>query len=141
MNDVKISLDLNPDQSDLDRLVDGLKKHSDNFTATPGFDPIAVFARDSAGELIGGASGYINWGWLNVSLLWVSTTQRGKGLGELLLSRIEEAAKQRGCTDAHLSTFSFQAVEFYEANGYESFAELPSYPDGHRKLVLRKRLL
>ena len=141
MDDVKICLDLNPDQSDLDRLIDGLKEHSDEFTSTSGFEPIAVFARDTAGELVGGASGYINWAWLNISLLWVSITQRGKGLGVLLLSRIEEEAKHRGCTDAHLSTFSFQAVDFYEANGYKSFAELPDYPDGHRKVFLKKRLL
>lgn len=131
---------MSPAQSDLDRLVDGLKEHSDVFTSTPGFDPIAVFARDSSGELVGGASGYINWSWLNVSLLWVSSTQRGKGLGVLLLARIEEEAVQRGCTDAHLSTFSYQAVDFYEANGYENFAELPSYPDSHRKVFLKKRL-
>ncbi|MGI9270811.1 MAG: GNAT family N-acetyltransferase [Woeseiaceae bacterium] len=139
MSDLEISLDLNPTQSDLDRLVAGLKEHSDEFTATSGFEPIAVFARDS-GELVAGASGYINWNWLNVSLLWVSTTQRGTGLGAQLLSRIEDEAVRRGCTDAHLSTFSFQAQAFYEAHEYECFAELPDYPTGHRKVFLRKRL-
>lgn len=141
MSDLEIRLDLNPDQSDLDRLVAGLEEHSGDFTATPGFEPIAVFARESSGELVAGASGYINWSWLNVSLLWVSATQRGQRLGALLLSGIEEEAIKRGCTDAHLSTFSYQALDFYKANGYEIFAELPNYPDEHKKILMKKRLV
>lgn len=140
MGDLEINLELNPDQADLDQLVSGLGKHSTEFTTTPGFEPIAVFAKDPSGELVAGASGYINWSWLNVSLLWVSETQRGRGLGALLLARIEEAAIQRGCTAAHLSTFSYQALEFYRANGYESFAELPNYPAEHSKIFLQKAL-
>lgn len=141
MSDLEISLDMNPAQSDLDRLNAGLTEHSEDFTPSSGFEPIAVFARDSFGELVAGASGHINWSWLSVSLLWVSATQRGRGLGALLLSRIEEEAIQRGCANAHLSTFSFQALDFYTANGYESFAELPNYPDGYKKILLKKRLV
>ena len=140
MNDVEISLELSPDQADLDLLIAGLGNHSTEFTPTPGFEPIAVFARESSGDLAGGASGFLNWSWLNVSLLWVSPTHRGEGLGALLLSKIESAAIERGCTSCHLSTFGFQALDFYKTHGYEVFAELPNYLGEHSKIFLKKRL-
>jgi GNAT superfamily N-acetyltransferase len=140
LSHLEISLDLNPDQADLDQLVAGLSEHSTEFTATPGFEPIAVFAREPSGELVGGASGRLNWSWLSVSLLWVSPKHRGEGLGALLLAQIESEAAQRGCTSSHLSTFGYQASDFYQAHGYESFAELPNYSEEHSKIFLKKRL-
>jgi GNAT superfamily N-acetyltransferase len=137
---VDLSLVLNPDPADLRRLTAGLNEHSVEFTATPGFEPIAFFAREPSGELTGGVYGHMNWTWLSVSLLWVSPTRRGERLGSRLLLRIESEASRRGCEFSHLNTFSFQAFEFYKAHGYESFAELPNYPDEHQKIFLKKRL-
>jgi GNAT superfamily N-acetyltransferase len=138
--ELDISLELNPDSADLERLTVGLNEHSVEFTTTAGFEPIAFFAREPSGQLAGGVYGHINWTWLSVSLLWVSSTRRGEGLGSRLLSKIESEALRRGCELSHLDTFSFQAFEFYKAHGYESFAELPNYPDSHRKIFLKKRL-
>jgi GNAT superfamily N-acetyltransferase len=65
---------------------------------------------------------------------------RHGGLGSQLLSRIESAGKERGCTNAHLDTFSYQARPFYERHGYELFATLDDYPTGHQRFYLRKKL-
>jgi hypothetical protein len=56
------------------------------------------------------------------------------------METIEQAAKERGCTYAHLDTFSFQARPFYEALGYEVFATLDEYPPGHHKYFMKKAL-
>ncbi len=88
----------------------------------------------------GGIYGRINWSWLSVSLLWVKSGNRGSGLGSTLLKRLETEAQALGCTKSHVDTFSFQAEGFYLANGYEIFAELPGYPDGHSRIYLKKLL-
>jgi GNAT superfamily N-acetyltransferase len=135
-----IELDLNPKQSYLDELAAGLNEHSERFVEKAGFQPIALFARDKLGCMHGGIYGRINWSWLNVSLLWVSSDNRGCGLGSALLERLETEAAALGCTKSHVDTFSFQAQEFYVANGYETFAELPDYPDTHSRIYLKKSL-
>lgn len=140
MNDLIISVDLNPSRSDIGLLSDGLSQHSFSFVREPGFVPIAVFARDTDGALVGGAYGFLNWAWLNVRLLWVGEGCRGQGLGSKLLSRIETEAEERGCTNAHLDTLGFQAFSFYKKHGYETFGELPGYPGEHRRTFLKKKL-
>ena len=37
-------------------------------------------------------------------------------------------------------TFSFQALTFYERNGFEVVATIDDHPRGHRNHLLRKRL-
>jgi GNAT superfamily N-acetyltransferase len=140
MIEFDIELDLNPQQSCLDELTAGLNEHSEGFFEKTGFQPIALFARDKPGCIQGGIYGRINWNWLNVSLLWVSADNRGSGLGSALLRRLETEAAALGCTKSHVDTFSFQAKEFYVAHGYEMFAELADYPDGHSRIYLKKSL-
>ena len=137
---VDLILDESPDATDIDALRVGLTEHSQILIGDPGFKPIAVFARAPDGSLVGGAYGFLNWSWLDLSLLWVAESQRGQGLGSRLVQRIEVEAWLRGCRHAHLETFSYQAREFYERHGYEAFAELPDYPPGHIKVYLRKPL-
>lgn len=48
------------------------------------------------------------------------------------------AASDRGCTRAHVDTFSYQAKPFYERHGYEVFAVLDDDPPGHERIFLRK---
>lgn len=136
----ELILDTSPATRDVDALRAGLTEHSKSLVGDPGFKPIAVLARDAAGELAGGAYGFLNWTWLDLSLLWVAEALRGEGLGSRLVERIEREARARGCRHAHLETFSYQARAFYERHGYRAFAELPDYPPGHAKIYLRKEL-
>ena len=62
--------------------------------------------------------GQVNWTWLHVALFWIAAGERRRGLGSSLLRAIETAAIERGCTQAHLDTFSYQARPFYERHGY-----------------------
>jgi ribosomal protein S18 acetylase RimI-like enzyme len=57
-----------------------------------------------------------------------------------LLQEAEAIAVKRGCHHSHLDTYSFQAPEFYEKQGYRRFGELPDYPPGHTRYFLRKDL-
>ena len=121
------------------RLIEeGLTRHALPTTRVPGFRPIAVLARDPQAELVAGAVGTINWNWLHIQLVWVSESRRRTGLGTRLLHEIEHAATQRGCTRAHLDTFSYQARPFYERLGYRVFGVLEDYPPGHQRFFMVK---
>ena len=109
------------------------------FVDKDGFDPVAVFIRED-GTILGGVSGVFNWNWLQISLLWVDDSLRGRGYGRQLMETIESLARERGCERAHVDTFSFQAREFYESLDYEVFATLEDYPPGHSRHYLRKAL-
>ena len=129
-----------PDAADTGTLSAGLNQHAASRVGEDGFKPVAVFVRDENGEIHGGVTAYVNWNWLQISLLWVDEELRGEGLGSELLSRLEAIAKQEGCERAHVSTFSFQATAFYEAHGFTRFAQLEDYPPGEAKHFLKKDL-
>lgn len=118
----------------------GLTEHALPVTGVPGFRPLSVMARDARGALVGGVIGSVNWNWLHVGLVWVSASHRRTGLGRRLMAEIERAAVARGCTHAHLDTFSYQARPFYERLGYRLFGTLADYPDGHQRFFLEKDL-
>jgi GNAT superfamily N-acetyltransferase len=138
--ELTLRVETEPNDRDVAALAGGLTQHALPTTGRPGFQPLAVFARDPAGALVGGVSGTVNWNWLHVGLFWISPGERRSGLGSRLLRAIEAAAIERGCSHAHLDTFSYQARPFYERHGYVLFATLEDYPLGHSRYFLRKRL-
>ena len=138
--DVTLTVETAPSDADVAALANGLTQHALPTTGRAGFVPLAVFARDAAGALVGGVSGTVNWNWLHVALFWISSESRHAGLGSRLLRAIEAAAVERGCAHAHLDTFSYQARPFYERHGYALFATLEDYPPGQARYFLRKDL-
>jgi GNAT superfamily N-acetyltransferase len=140
MNDLRVSVEDDPKTDDIAALGRGLTEHALPTTVVAGFQPLAVFARDARGNLVGGVQGTTNWNWLHLALFWIAAEHRHGGLGSHLLTAIENAARRRGCTRAHLDTFSYQARPFYERHGYAVFATLDDYPPGHQRFFLRKDL-
>jgi len=129
-----------PLAADVEALAAGLTAHALPHTRGPGFKPLGAWLRDERGVFIGGAYGYVNWNWLFINLVWISESARGGGHGRRLILALEQAARERGCTHAHLDTFSFQARPFYEKLGYEVFSTLDDYPPGHQRFFMRKAL-
>jgi GNAT superfamily N-acetyltransferase len=91
---------------------------------------------DPAGELAGGLSGAMSWGWLFINAVWVRADQRGKGAGRRLMEAAERRAAREGCHSIWLDTF--QARGFYEALGYQVFGTLENYPAAQTRYFLRK---
>lgn len=135
-----ISIEPAPSAPEVEVLSNGLSEHAVPAVPTPGFRPIAIFARDGAGAIVGGVYALVNWSWIHIALLWVAEPLRGTGLGHRLLSMIEDVGAEYGCTHAHLDTFSFQARPFYERHGYTVFGTLEGYPGEHRRFYMRKTL-
>jgi GNAT superfamily N-acetyltransferase len=74
------------------------------------------------------------------ALIFVHPDACGRGIGTALREHAEERARERGCRGAHLDTFEYQALPFYQKLGYELFGTLDDFPPGYRQFYLRKRL-
>ena len=75
-----------------------------------------------------------------VDVLFVDESYRHKGLGSALLTRVENEAKAMGTALSNLTSFDFQARDFYTKQGYEIFGILEDSPKGHTLYFLKKRL-
>ncbi len=99
------------------------------------------FVREADGRIIGGISGWTWGGACSIDTLWVRADRRGEGIGRSLLRAAEAEARRRGAENVSLDTYSFQAPDFYYAEGYAIVAERAGSPfSGHRQLFLRKEL-
>jgi GNAT superfamily N-acetyltransferase len=109
-------------------------------TRGKGITPLNIAAHDAQDRLIGGLSAATYWGWLDIEDFWLHESYRRQGLGTSILAAAEKEARQRGCRRAKLETFSFQAREFYEKNGYKVVGRLNEYPPGESFYWMVKEL-
>ena len=103
-------------------------------------EPVTLLVHDKDGATLGGLLGLTFWGWLFIDWLFIRTELRGRGIGEELLKRAEDIARERGCQHAYTDTFSFQAPKFWARNGYKEFGRLDGMPAGHARIWFRKTL-
>jgi ribosomal protein S18 acetylase RimI-like enzyme len=101
---------------------------------------LCVFERLPDGTIIGGLTGKTYWNYLEVSFLWVSTSNRRSGIATKLMNAAESEAYKRGCRNALLDTFSFQALGFYQRLGYNQFGQLHGFSGKHARHYLHKAL-
>ncbi len=104
--------------------------------------PLHIFARDGEDNVIGGviAKAWITWKWLEIDILWVDEPYRSQKLGSKLMDEMEQLGRENGCTRSRVSTWSFQAPEFYQKRGYEIYGELHDFPEGITDYRLWKNL-
>lgn len=127
-----------PPEESCEAVRRGLVEYNENFTGRVKQTPLGVFVRDETGRVRGGATGYLGWGWLYTERLWVEDSLRGKGIGSKLMAHLERLALSHGVYRFQVATTSFQALEFFQKNGYEVFATLEDYPPGHTDYSLKK---
>ena len=118
----------------------GLREHNRSRHTDPNAGQIVLAVHGARQEVVAGLICNVAYGWLTVETLWVDTSRRGQRLGSRLLAAGEQLGRDRGCHAAHLTTYSFQAPEFYERHGYKRFGELHDYPGDQSMVFLRKRL-
>ncbi len=71
-------------------------------------------------DLYGGVVYRNEWGALDIKYLYLDSCLRGLGLGVKLMHKVFEIGlKHLGCKNAYLSTFSFEALGFYEKLGFQ----------------------
>lgn len=93
------------------------------------------------GNWAGGITGEQKHTELFISSLAVKKEYRKYGYGEQLLKAMEEKAKENDMTVVTLSTLSYQALPFYERQGYKVFGKLEDLPrEGVTRYYLYKRV-
>lgn len=90
--------------------------------------------------VLGGGVAWSYGGWCELDTLWVEEPARRRGLGARILGVLEAEAQRLGCHGMHTDTFSFQALPFYRAQGYEVFGQLEGFTDGNSRYYLKKSL-
>ncbi|WP_246582725.1 GNAT family N-acetyltransferase [Clostridium mobile] len=97
--------------------------------------------KDENGKIIGGILACLAlWHILSIDTLWVKKEFRNQGVAKQLLRLVETEARNMGCHIVYLSTYDFQAKDFYLKNGYEIFGVLEDCPKEHKLYHLSKRL-
>lgn len=126
-----------------ERLSQGLDEVNFAATGTAPADQgaLSVKAVDEAGELVGGLTAWTWGGLLGIEMLWVREESRRDGWGGRLLRAAEEEARRRGCDRACVSSFTFQAPEFYQRHGYVETGRTLGIPGGAEDVHMYKPLV
>ena len=136
----RLQLETEPAHADVRLLLEGLYHYNVEQTGRDDGQWLAIFLRDETDRIVAGLHGWTWGGWMKISFLWVSPQERRQGRGRQLLLMAESEARKRGCSNATLNTFSFQAPEFYRKFGYRVVATIEGLPEGHRQYTLVKDL-
>ncbi|WP_174864629.1 GNAT family N-acetyltransferase [Streptomyces spinoverrucosus] len=120
------------------RLDDELTAFNAAATGAGEPDEFSVRVTAADGELLGGLTGWVWGGQCGVEMLWVRADQRHAGWGSKLMRAAEEEAVRRGCTDMIVSSYTFQAPDFYRKLGFREAGRLPGVPGGHEDVYLHK---
>ncbi len=135
-----MALETEPKSGDMKAIIQGLLSYNSHHTNGAAPNYIVITIRDAEKAVVGGLVGATYLGWLQVQALWLPEELRGHGYGRALLAAAEEEAVRRGCANACLETFGFQALAFYEKLGYVVHAQLSDFPPGGAKYFLAKPL-
>ncbi|MBG6037561.1 GNAT family N-acetyltransferase [Proteus cibarius] len=136
---MSLKITTNPTPNEINEIYEGLLTHNLRYIQMEQYSPLAVFKEDN-GKKIGGITGDILGNWLRIRYLWVDKAYRGQNIGTELLQTMELVAKEKGAKYAEVDTFSFQALPFYQKQGFVIFGTLENYPISDKKYYLRKKL-
>jgi len=83
------------------------------------YDEFCFIAEDSEGKIIGAVTGRAYYNEVHIGDLIVDESCRRSGLGRRLVGAVEDCYKGKGYDVITLTTFGFQAPEFYQKLGYK----------------------
>ncbi len=140
MSRITLRIEPNPAKADLDELRQRLHASNVRFMGEYAHEPFLITACDEHGSPVAGISGTSVLNALMIDVLFTDEARRGQGLASQLLAAAEALGRERGCDQAQLGTFSFQALPFYQRHGYATVGEVPNFPPGFTQYFLLKSL-
>jgi len=140
MNVDHLTIETDPAMADVRFLEDRLYDYNVEQIGVDDGQWLAIFVRDDQQTIRAGLEGWTWCGSCFIRSVWVHRNARSQGIGTKLLQAAEQEAIKCGCRQIVLASFSFQAPQFYQKLGFETFAVLEDHPRGHQHHYLRKRL-
>ena len=101
-----------------DFIHEGFTEYGKQCGVTLNYDEFC-FAAEDGGKIIGVITGRAYYDEVHIGDLIVEEEYRGTGLGSRLVRAAEDAYRGKGYDVVTLTTFGFQAPEFYKKLGYE----------------------
>ncbi|MGG4467781.1 GNAT family N-acetyltransferase [Paenibacillus alvei] len=101
---------------------------------------ICLFLKDDKGTVRGGILSEVCWNWLEIHTFMIDEDMRKSGYGTKLLAEVEKIAVEKDCDFIKVDTLSFQALGFYEKNGYQVYGTLDNVGREHKHYYLKKEL-
>lgn len=124
----------------IDNTLGDFNKTQVNYNPKMDYVPLNFHIKDPIGNIIAGINAFACWQMLYLSEFFVDDTYRGKGIGTILLAKVEQEAKNVGVLVSQTDTFDWQAKDFYLKLGYEIFGVIENCPEGHKRYYLKKTL-
>lgn len=137
MQELKFEITEFPNPEDEDFLTKKINEETPNQGYAVGF---AVFIRDNKDVIVAGGNGSIIYGSIYTDQLWIRPELRRQGIGERLMSYVEEYGKKKGCTLSTVTTMSFQAPKFYLYLGYKIDFSREGYNQGSSCIFMSKKI-
>ncbi|KUG36453.1 GNAT family acetyltransferase [Listeria monocytogenes] len=127
------------------KVVEGLLEHKErlgyNIPKKKTQSILTLRLLSEVGEMVGGVTAKISYGELHVSLLSVDPSTQGSGVGTELMAQIERYGRANSCHHISLTTFSYQAPEFYRKCGFTELGRVKDFPiKGEEKYFFIKYL-
>ena len=132
------SIDFSPTKAELEFLDEQLDLFNAEQTGRDDFESVNLVKRAKDGAILAGLKGVTGWDWLYIQQLWVHEDQRRSGIGSELMKAAEKIGKERGCIGSCLTSYTFQAPEFYERHEYTTFGQIADYPMGQNMHFMSK---
>ena len=82
------------------------------------FDEYCIVAENDDGQVIGAITGRAYYNEVHIGDLIIDENYRGNDIGTKLVRAVEDAYRGKGYTKITLTTFGFQAPDFYKKLGY-----------------------
>ena len=101
-----------------DFIHEGFTRYGEQNNVILNYDGFCFAAEDAEGKIIGVVTGRAYYNEVHIGDLIVDEQCRGTGLGSRLVRAVENTYKGKGYDIVTLTTFGFQAPEFYKKLGY-----------------------
>ena len=123
-----------------DFIHEGFTAYGKQCGVTLNYDEFCFAAEDGEGKTVGVITGRAYYNEVHIGDLIVDESYRGTGLGSRLVHAVEDAYRGKGYDVVTLTTFGFQAPEFYKKLGYEVEFIRESRDPKLNKYFLKKNL-
>ncbi|QWC00182.1 GNAT family N-acetyltransferase [Mycoplasmatota bacterium] len=91
-------------------------------------------------QFVGGIYGNFQYDYLFINILYVDEDYRGQHIASKLMDMIEVEAARRQVYNLYLTTFEFQALDFYKNRGYKEVMTIYDFPLGFKEYTVYKNI-